>query len=179
MAKTRQTDAREPGRYKWVPAAILYARDGGTGIYIKYGKYPNRVVLKERGPGYMWIQCPDRELVVTTNQHHFLSYRPMEGTYDEYIHLGVFHDDLMRDLDLEFMMVNYTADIGKEHRSHQTRNLRLPHNTKIISDSGGFQLFQQRYDYLDPLEIVKWYNSNCDIGLVLDIPTNLPGYYEL
>lgn len=160
------------GDFHWVPAAVQYRQMGGAGIFIKYAKNPNKIVVKERGEGYTIIQCPDRDLIITTNQHKLNAYRPMQGTYDEYVHLGAFHDELVEDINPDFFMVNYTADMGREHCSAHTRNTK-EFKTQIISDSGGFQLFQQRIEYLDPVEVVKWYNTNCDIGLILDIPTSI------
>jgi hypothetical protein len=158
--------------FHWVPAAVHYRQLGGTGIFVRYAKNPNRIVIKEKGEGYHLIQCPDRDLLISINQNKFGAYRPMEGVWDEYIHLGMFHDHLIEDDAPNFFMVNYTADMGRESHSHNTRGEKK-FATQIISDSGGFQLFQQRLEYLDPYEIVKWYNKNCDIGLVLDIPTRI------
>lgn len=161
------------GRYSWIPAGINYKRDGGTGIFIKYGRYPNKVIVRERGPGYVWLQCPDRELIVTSNLHYAHGFYPMASNFDEYVHLGIFNDHLFADAAPEFFMVNYTSEIGKEHSSHRTRTIRKTDGVKIVSDSGGYQLFQQRLEYLDPVEIVRWYNDNADIGIVLDIPSGL------
>ena len=163
------------GDFHWVPAAVQFRQMGGAGIYIRYAKNPNRIVVKERGEGYTIMQCPDRDLIITTNQHKLNAYRPMQGTYDEYVHLGAFNDELVEDLNPEYFMVNYTADMGRESHSAHTRGTKK-FGTKIISDSGGFQLFQQRIEYLDPIEVVKWYNTNCDLGLILDIPTSIRDY---
>lgn len=41
---------------------------------------------------------------------------------------------------------------------------------KTIMDSGGFQLLMGVKDFIDPLEVVSFYNNKCDIGMDLDIP---------
>lgn len=161
--------------FKWSPAAITYPSDGGLGIYIKYGKNPNRIVLKEEGNGYLWVQCPDRDLVLVSNSHQgSWGFRPMNGNYDEYVHIGPYHDHLNEDMNLPYFMVNYLADSSKKYMANSRVNLgadRNP-NSLIMADSGGFQILQGRVEYLDPAQIIEWYNNNVDLGFTLDVPVN-------
>lgn len=159
--------------YSYVPAAITWVSDGGIGIYVRYGKYPDRITVKERGNGYVWVQCPDRELVLVANSHMGWGFRPMQGTFDEYIHVGPYHDHLNADMNLPYFMVNYVAESSKPsaHTRHNTPTGYNP-NSMIMADSGGYQILQGRVEYLDPLKIVEWYNDNVDIGFTLDIPAN-------
>lgn len=161
--------------YTYMPAAITYASDGGVGIYVRYGKYPNRIVVKETGHNYIWVQCPDRELLMVANSHwgHDWAFRPMDGTFDEYVHIGPYHDHLNGDMNLPYFMVNYVAESSKKVASSRkdVGEERDP-NSLIVADSGGYQILQGRVEYLDPLKIVEWYNDNVDIGFALDIPAN-------
>jgi len=169
------------GNYAFTPAGLFYPSHGGIGIYIKYGKYPNKLVLKEQSPRHLWFQCPDRELYLVANSHYGDCVYPTEGTYDEYVDLSLFNDYAASDMGVGFWMVNYVQSIGKESRTHNSRPRALgPSYSQVISDSGGYQILTGRYDFFDPKEIVRWYNKNCDIGLVLDTPTNVirPGLYE-
>lgn len=159
--------------YSYMPAAITYPSDGGIGIYIKYGKYPDRIMVKEVGHGYIWVQCPDREIVMVANTHAGWGFRPMNGTFDEYVHIGPYHDHLNGDMNLPYFMVNYVAESSKKVASSRkdVGEERDP-NSLIVADSGGYQILQGRVEYLDPLRIVEWYNDNVDIGFSLDIPAN-------
>ena len=146
--------------YSYVPAAITWVSDGGIGIYVRYGKYPDRITVKERGNGYIWVQCPDRELVLVANSHMGWGFRPMQGTFDEYIHVGPYHDHLNADMNLPYFMVNYVAESSKPsaHTRHNAPTGYNP-NSMIMADSGGYQILQGRVEYLDPLKIVEWYND--------------------
>jgi queuine/archaeosine tRNA-ribosyltransferase len=71
-------------------------------------------------------------------------------------------------------MTNFTEFMGARNRNSlelRAAGLGAPKESpKIISDSGGFQILTGKLDYIDPLEIITWYNKNVDIGIVLDIP---------
>lgn len=159
--------------YSYIPAAITFASDGGIGIYIKYGKYPDRIVVKETGHNYVWVQCPDREIVMVANSHWGWGFRPMNGTFDEYVHIGPYHDHLNADMNLPYFMVNYVAESSKKvANSRKDVGTERDPNSLIVADSGGYQILQGRVEYLDPLKIIEWYNDNVDIGFSLDIPAN-------
>ena len=168
------------GDYSYVPAGLFYPSHGGAGIYVRYGRYPNKILVKEQSPNHIWLQCPDRELVIVSGNQYAASFYPSEGTFDEYVDINTFNDITSMDQNIEYWMCNYTQSIGKELKTHRTRLLGSQGKTKIISDSGGYQILSERYNYIDPLAVIKWYNDNVDIGLVLDIPTSIyrRGLYE-
>lgn len=173
--KNKDNSTSAKGNYELVPAGLFSLAHGGLGLWVRYVKNPNRILVKEISPRHIIIQCPDRDLCLVSNIHHANGFRPMSGNWDKFVNLSLFHDVNSADLDMPYFMVNYTQAVGKEdktanNRLNDTRNFEDKH-TKIISDSGGFQILAGRTDYLDPLKIVEWYNSNVDIGLVLDIPT--------
>lgn len=157
--------------YSWIPAGINYRRDGGTGVYVKHGLTGvKRTIIKESTRTHVWVVCPDRELVLVTHQHTDGEFRPMSCNFDEYVHLGIFDDDIAVDFDLPYYMTNYTADINKESTSAHNRREAHTYKTKVMSDSGGFQLGQGRLEFIDPIKLQEWYNTNSDMGMVLDIP---------
>ncbi|QJT71185.1 TGT domain-containing protein [Vibrio phage vB_VcorM_GR11A] len=163
------------GEYNLVPAGLFSINHAGMGLYVRYTKNPNRIEVKEISPRHVYIKCPDRDLYLVSAAHHASHLRPSAGTYDKYVNLSLFHDLNAEDHNIPYTMVNYTQAIGKEDKTHCNR-LNDPRpmdekKIKIISDSGGFQILSGRTDYIDAAEIIKWYNENVDIGLVLDIPT--------
>lgn len=172
IPKTEGLRSAEYKPYTFVPAAITYPSDGGLGIYIRYGKYPNKIVVKEEGYGYIWIQCPDRELVLVSSTNYAWKFRPMMGTFDEYVHLGPFDDHVNSDMNLPYMMVNYYAESAKQFSNARQGGKFVDPNTLTMSDSGGYQILQGRCEYLDPKLIIDWYNNNVDLGFVLDTPAN-------
>ncbi|WYW00783.1 hypothetical protein Aura_00103 [Pseudomonas phage vB_PpuM-Aura] len=98
--------------------------------------------------------------------------------------MSAFDDLTARDMGVSQYMVNYTQHINKDSISHNTRKGDVTafadKSRHIVADSGGFQLGMGRLDYLDPMEIIQWYNNNADIGIVLDIPMhfNDPELYQ-
>ncbi len=166
-------DIEEKG-YHWTPAGVYSIGHGGIGVYIKYHKYRKQPIrLMQQSPGNIWVSCPDRDLVLVLDTHYATSVYPSEGTYDEFVNLSPLHLNSAKDFNIDYFMVNYTQYMGKEKSSPRYRR-QYPHQpgqSRIISDSGGFQIFMKRFDYLDPQKIVEWYNENVDIGLILDIPT--------
>jgi len=76
-------------------------------------------------------------------------------------------------LGIDIYMLNYTAYSNTRTRSPRIRrngrnpNRKQPH---VLADSGGFQLFSGVKEFIDPLDIVTWYNDNVDWGMVLDVP---------
>jgi len=49
------------------------------------------------------------------------------------------------------------------------KKLQLPDDFILIGDSGGFQNVTQNAD-LRPLDVLRWQEANCEIGLILDHP---------
>lgn len=173
MSATKSSPESATKSFNWIPSAINFRSDGGLAIYVKYGKNPDRITIKQSGNGYLWLECPDRDLVMVCNHHTSQGVRPKDGTYDEVVHLGLYHDHLNEDMNVPAFMVNYIAESTKKGSTANSRK-GLPVGTvpqsKILCDSGGYQILNGRVEFLDPNSIVEWYNDNVDIGLALDIP---------
>jgi tRNA-guanine family transglycosylase len=160
--------------YSFVPAAIDSMPKSGFGLYVKYArsKTPNKIVIKRNDPAYMWLVCPDRELVLI--QHSLTQdFNPAGENFDKYIDFNVYDDTVCDDLDLDIYMVNYSAFGPNSNKSPQARrngrnpNQKQPH---ILADSGGFQLYSGTKTFIDPTEVIAWYNENVDWGMILDVP---------
>lgn len=167
-----------PGNFSFVPAAVFYPSAGGSGIYIRYKRPTNNPIRikKHNSIGYTLIECPDRDLLFVANQNAAMPYYPSEGTFDEYLDMSPFNGRTGKEYGLDYFMINYLHSMEKKNGSSEIRQhtqsdgLNSPY---IISDSGGFQLLKGLYDFIDPVELVKWYNKNVDIGVILDIPPAL------
>src|ERR1035437_10249638 len=158
--------------YSFVPAAVNSLSKFGTSIYVKYTRSNvNQIVVKEFNFKYIWLVCPDRELVFVKNNQPL--FHPMGENFDEHIDLNVFNDDVCNELDLDIYMINYNAygptskSSPRARRVGRNPNAKQPH---ILADSGGFQLFSGVKSYIDPLDVIAWYNDNVDWGMVLDVP---------
>lgn len=162
----------EKGRYEFVPAGVSWVKEGGTGIYVKYGRTGlNSINVRQQGSDHIWIKAPDRELFIVRDVNSIYSQVPFSCNYDEFVSLSLLHESAAQDQDVSFFMMNYTENMNGS-RSPKLRRSGESHPTsKIIADSGGFQLLQGHYEYIDPLEVIKWYNENIDIGMILDLPT--------
>lgn len=157
--------------FLFVPGAISYGNHGGLAIYIKYGKFPNTITLKEINPHYIWIQLPDRELFLTRDNHTTDSSRPLDENFDEVVCLGAFFDSFPT-VEIPSLMVNYVESMKQIGRRPNHRKDGVKRGVTVTSDSGGFQILTGRANLLDPKDIAEYYNDNVDQGMVLDIPAS-------
>ena len=160
--------------FKYCASAILYQNYGGVGIYVRYRKGADKIEVRHSDGRYVWVETPDRELVITFDGFSDLHTRPLDCNFDEYVALNPFSASF-KDSGIEYLMTNYHQHLKRIDRSPEHRR---PENTRpdgitYMSDSGGFQILMGRVDYLNPMEVQKWYNANTDIGIVLDIPCSM------
>jgi tRNA-guanine family transglycosylase len=163
---------KKHGRYVWVPAALENDLDG-VGIYIRYHKFVDRPIKLKRQTGrYVWFDTPDREIIVQRERYYAndpagrLALHP--ENYDEYVHIDVNNTMVMKDLNLEFGMVNATTVNGSGHR--RSPGDREGKHAQLMVDSGGFQLYAGTTDFVDPMSVIQTHNLHGDLGMVLDIP---------
>lgn len=160
--------------YAWCPAAVDISLVGGLVGYVRY-KMPRRqpIYVRSRSPHKILLDCPDRDILLLKDHVNEDPYVPPPGVWDEVICFSNFMPNSFHSADIPFWMVNYTAHMGNvgSHKSRQSRE-RLDHESYIISDSGGFQLAHGRLANINPDLLIKWYNENVDLGMVLDIPTS-------
>lgn len=67
---------------------------------------------------------------------------------------------------VKFAMYNASTASNK----HMDVRDRIRKCTYVVQDSGGFQLFVGKTDFLSPTEIVQRHNQYADVGVGLDIP---------
>lgn len=160
--------------YAFCPAAVDYTSHAGLGIYIAYKRNKhNSIRVREVMPNHAWIECPDRDIVLVRDSHKETGYRPLDCNFDEYVDFDVFKPSVAKAFGLDIFMTN-SHHSEKQHTAKIRRAGRAADNhIDILTDSGGFQIIMQKVDYIDPIELVKHYNLNSDIGMVLDIPTFL------
>jgi len=157
--------------YSYIPAGIFHPSHGGLGAYVRYHKPKlGGIVVKQMAPGYIWLDTPDRELLLTANTHHKQSVVPTQ--FDEFVNLSLSHADSSVDLDFDMYMTNYTQHKGKKVGNPEIRRTvgRKEGQPIIVADSGGFQIAVGRETWIDPSDLTQWYNKNVDLGMVLDIP---------
>jgi queuine/archaeosine tRNA-ribosyltransferase len=163
--------------YRFVPAAIDYA-NSGLGCYIRYkNSGSDRVFVKQHDATYMWLVCPDREIVMVRDANCIDTYAPMGENFDEYIDWNIWNSAMSQALGTQIWMPNYTNYMSCENPKSPNirRSGRNPKQEEpfILSDSGGFQLWTGLRSFLDPVELVKWYNDNVDWGMILDLPLSI------
>lgn len=164
--------------YSFVPAAVNCMYSYGIGVYVKYhketvsSKLHPKIVVKQDNHKYTWLSCPDRELVMVKNSYP--QFYPMGENFDEYLDLNIFNDEVCSALDIDIYMLNYSAYGTKGGNSPRARRNGRNPNSKmqpnILADSGGFQLYSGAKDFIDPKDVIDWYNDNVDWGMVLDVP---------
>lgn len=164
--------AKTPGRFRWVPAAMENDLDG-VGMYIKYHTFKDQPIRVKRTTGrYIWIECPDREIIVQRERYYahdpcaILGLKP--ENYDEYVHLDVNNAMVMGDLNLDFAMLNAVAVQGSGHR--RFKKDREEKHTTLMVDSGGYQLLHGQTGFIKPETVIETHNAHADMGMVLEIP---------
>lgn len=162
----------KPSGFRWMPAAVDHKNHSGLGCYVRHKRYQDKPInIRHKSPNRILMECPDRDLLLVRDQHYAWPYKPAEGVWDEYVNFSPFWANAQADTDLHYWMLNYTEYIGTDAPELRTGRKRAPHESLVVSDSGGFQLAMGRLEWIDPVEVVKWYNNNVDLGMILDIPT--------
>lgn len=155
--------------YAFVMAANLYKAFGGYSVYIKYKAGPDKISIKDQTNSYLWLICPDRELVVVKNNQELEAFYPYGDSFDEVVDFNTFNDKVCQGLGLEYVMTNYA-------HSPSTKNSRIIATTppeeriQFLSDSGGLQLARGLKSSIHPIDLAEFYNNNVDGGMVLDLP---------
>jgi len=68
-----------------------------------------------------------------------------------------------------------SAYYGLKNEKDFRKKIGFPDDGILVGDSGGFQNVSLKAN-LSPIEVLKWEENNCDIGIILDIPPyNLVG----
>lgn len=164
--------SKKEGQFYWVPAGIDNSLEG-LGVYVTYKKHrPGPIHLKRGDDRYLWIDCPDRDLIIQRERHYVndsLKTRSMKPeNYDEFVHLNVNSPALGTDLQLPYAMVNakVVQGVGNSWYKEDRKN----RHTQVMVDSGGFQIAKQVTDFVDPHEVIHAHNHHGDMGMILDIP---------
>ena len=159
--------------YRYVPAGVSDEKSGMT-IYVKYKKNPRRILLKEKSPNHLLFSTPDRDIQINSGGLHCPSNIPPLDNWDEVVYPSpMWPHETVGHGGVDIFMMNYTTFLGSKDRN--SPNLREAGRSSkvdqtIMSDSGGYQLMSERLDFVNPLDIVEWYNRNVDVGIVLDVP---------
>jgi len=62
-----------------------------------------------------------------------------------------------------------SAYYGIKYKNNFRKHFNIPDDMLIIGDSGGFQNLTLNAN-LDPIEVLRWQEQNCQIGFIFDIP---------
>jgi hypothetical protein len=148
-------------KYQFMPAACYYPKHGGLGVYVRYkNKKSNSIIVKEYRSNYIWVDCPDREIVMVSDHNKMQSFIPMDCNYDEYFDLNYMNESNNDDIDL--LMFNHLQH--ENHFSPEIRRVGVNPQTgkKItyVADSGGFQLMTEKVQFIDPYKLGEWYSKN-------------------
>jgi hypothetical protein len=158
-----------PKGYKFVAAATMFKKFAGLGVYVKFKKSKeSSIYVKNASKDHVHYICPDREVVLTVQDFNSASFRP-DG-FDKYLNLNMLQDEVAKGLDIDYVMTNYEHDREVYHR----RDRKNP-QIQVLSDSGGLQLVRGVTDYINPLDLIDYYNKNVDAGMSLDVPVWFDG----
>ena len=137
-------------------------------MYTKYhplSKTGFRVI--ENSKNHVWVDTPDRELYITDQT--LLENGAYPEGFHEFSNLSHIHADPSSDLGLDYVMLNYTDHMTR-YSEARIRSNSVQKGSRILADSGGFQLAHADYEFLDPAVEIDWLNRNADLAMVLDIP---------
>ena len=151
------------GTLKFVSAGYQATPYSNTGMYIKYGNFKRFEVIED-GPYFVHMILPDREIFLGVNNLKASSNQFLND-YDEYIDLNPLSEKYNTTI-TENYMFNFTDSGGIEAGLARNKT----RGSTIFCDSGGFQIAMGRSSIINPIELVKYYNKNCNLGMVLDIP---------
>ena len=169
-------------KYHFIPAALFSKNHGGLGLYIRYRKQTSphsRCTVRSHSSKHCLVETPDRDLLFVSDAHRYVNHLVMRENWDEYLSLNLFDGGISRDYNINTIMVNYPQNLGMGSPCNR-RAPRAEGSPYILADSGGYQLYRNRFEYLSPKELALWANENADLSMVLDYPTNsnLPGIFK-
>jgi hypothetical protein len=156
----------KPGNFLFYPGAMFYNDHGGMGVYVRHhaNKRDIEPTVVDRTPLSVEIHGPHRDVMIVQDMNRYPSSRQLDSSWEEYIDWSPFGRPA-KAYGVDRIMVNMPQHLNKMYASHGL----TPH-VRIQSDSGGFQLINNKIDYLDPMDVINWYNKNVHEGMVLDIP---------
>lgn len=161
----------------YIPAAV-YAKDhSGLGAYIKYGRPKgyngNSITVANQSPWWKHILCSDRELLIVKDGYKTNQIRPLDDNWDEFVSWSQFHPTANGFQDGTYM-VNYAQHFMESSDFNFNMAQTMPYGSKrhfkYIADSGGFQIFKDRVDFISPADAAVWYHNNVDLGVAVDVP---------
>jgi hypothetical protein len=156
--------------YSFVLAGALHRNFGGYCIYVKYkAGQKHKITIKARTQDYLWLVCPDRELVIVRSNQYPEAFYPYGDSFDTCVDLNIFNDTVSKALNIEYIMSNYAHN--RNSKNIRTSSSLPPEDRiQVLSDSGGLQLARGVKDIIHPIDLIEFYNNNVDAGMVLDLP---------
>lgn len=157
--------------YQFIPAAIYAPYHGSIGVYVRYHKHKNiPITQKAYTPQYVWLDTPDRELLMVCDSNYSVNCRPLDCNFDEFHSFSPIHPT-SNSLNFPWVMFNYLqssdANVSLNFTEFYSQTKK---NWSSICDSGGFQLGSGGINFIDPESLAKWYKKNVDVGITLDVP---------
>lgn len=147
----------------FVNAGLNVQSNSNMGLYIKYVNSGKFEIISE-DCRHCHMRLPDREIFISINGMREYA-NPFTMGFDEFVHLDAFSEKYKDDF-IDKYMINFVDCQNDENRIERRRGK----GSQIFCDSGGFQIAVGRATLINPIELIKFYNKNADLGMVLDIP---------
>jgi hypothetical protein len=171
--KLKDHPPANPG-YSYIPAAI--SLDQYTlALYVRYrtGRKSSHMLIKQKSASHIWIECPDRDLVIVNHGFDVAGFNP--SNFDKCLMFNMFDQESTSQLGLDYVMPNFVHDNSLRGSAESRVNgnkypVGDPRRVTVIGDSGGFQYVSGKADWINPATLGKWYSKNVDAGMQLDIP---------
>lgn len=150
--------------YKYIPAALGNDDTIEIGFILKpIDNTVKSLIFKKDNSGYRQsFKVMDRDVVINYKSR---DYPLNKESFDFVINLDPFKKGSAINYYLNGWGL-YSA--GSAIESNLTGNWTHSGDIKLLGDSGGYQLKVRQVDYIDPLEVINWYNGSCDAGMALD-----------
>lgn len=150
---------KDYGKLEWVPAGVESATAYMT-VGVRF-EPNNQESYKKVGAAAYEVRLKNKTVfVVSTSARRFYhmprvdALLPIPDT-----------PSVMRDLGIDKVLINpHHASTSFQGKPFINAGL------DVICDSGGFQLGRGVVDFIDPLDVVGFYNKKATIGVALDVP---------
>jgi hypothetical protein len=151
----------------YVPSFI---DDIGVWVKLKASKdHTNSVITHFQTNREWFVEYPDRLLYMSRHNHKNDSSRPLDLKWDKFISLSLMSSN-GSDYHFDRFMINPHAMTQKDKKANYATKKINRTGLLICSDSGGFQLRSGLSTWIDPYEVINFYNANVDEGMPLDLP---------
>lgn len=147
--------------FRWISAGASYSAFGGLYLNIKekHRKGDYEEILLPEGS---IVKLQDKEIFIAKSSNKDYNWYCPTSNWDSMLNMDYLNDSAVCHTGVMFC---YEYKKSKRNFSY-SKSVDYP----LFGDSGGYPLMTGTIDFIDPVDLAKWYNKYVNLGMALDIP---------